>query len=93
MAFVVGPNPVTDIQSRFSQKQVAAFRLQREKGALDAAQRLLGNIAVLRYELLLVLSYVSQHGIQILQVDQFQPVVVRNTENDVEDAFLSGCEI
>ena len=93
MAFVVRADPVADVQSRLSQEQVAAFRLQREKGALDAAERLLGDVAVLGDELLFMLSHIGQHGVQIFQVDQFQSVVVRDAENDVQDAFLCGREI
>ena len=65
----VGAHPVTDIQGRFAEEQVAALLLQRQQRPEDGRYGLRRDVAVAHHVLDAVLVHIGQHGPQILQVD------------------------
>ena len=83
-----GAHPVVDIQLRLSKEALAALFLEGQERALDGADAGGGDVAVHGGKLRPVLAHELQHGPQILQVQQQQTVLVRHTEDDVENAGL-----
>ena len=81
-------HPVADVQRRFPEKQLAALLLQRQQRPQDRRHRLGRDIAVGHHVFGAVLVDIGQHGPQILQVDQQQPLVIRNLKHDVQNSLL-----
>ena len=81
-------HPVADVQRRFPEKQLAALLLQWQQGPQDRRHRLRRDIAVGHHVLGAVLIDISQHGPQVLQVDQQQPLVIRNLKHNVQNSLL-----
>ena len=70
-----------------------ALLLEREQPALDRADAGGGNVAVVGLELLRVVADVLQHGAQVLEIEQQQPVVVGDLEHQREHAGLRFVQI
>jgi hypothetical protein len=67
--------------------------LQGQQSALDGADRLLADVAVLGGERACVLGRPLQHGLQVLEVEQQQSLLVGDLEDDVQNAFLRVVEL
>ena len=72
---------------------LAALLFDLQQSALDRADAGRRHVAVLRLELRRVVADELQHGAQIGQVQQQQPVVVSNLEYQCQHAFLRLVEI
>ena len=74
-------------------KCVPALLLEDEQRALDGADRLARHIAVARADLLCPLGDIGEQRLQILHVEQQQPLLVGDAEGDVDDALLRFREV
>ena len=73
---------------------VAALVLQHQQLALDGADGLLRDVAVLRGAAPSACSAMNaEHRAQVLEVEQQQPLLVGDAEGDVEHAFLHVVEV
>src|SRR5208283_288326 len=93
MPLRIGLEQIVEVQRRFPKKLLGALLLKGEQSALDCANARRGNIAVLGLELFGVVADILQHGLQILQIQQQQLIVIGNLKNKVEHAFLCVVEI
>ena len=89
------PRPCASVCSRSSTSSigspkncVAALLLDLEQRALDGADRRRRDVAVLGRELRRVVADELQHRAQVLQIEQQQPVVVGDLEDEREHALL-----
>ena len=89
----VGAQEIVEHQRRFAEEFRAALVFEHQKLPLDGADRRLGDVAVLRRQLLGMFGDQAQHGAQILEVDQQQAFFVGDAEGDVEHAFLHLVEV
>ncbi len=89
----VAADHVLEIERRLAEEPLAALLLQRQQGALDRADALLADIAVLGGERSGVLGRPLQHGLQVLEVEQQQALLVGELEDDVQNAFLGVVEL
>ena len=80
--------PVADVQRGLAEEDVPALVLQREQRALDRADGLGGDVAVLQLVFLGVVADELHHAAQILEVEQQQSPVVRDLEDDAQHAAL-----
>ena len=76
------PMKSCDVERRLAEEMVAALAAQLEQRALDRADRLLGDIAVGGGQLVGALGAIGQHRLQIVEVEQQQPVLVGDVEGD-----------
>ncbi|MCY1170766.1 hypothetical protein D9M73_108540 [compost metagenome] len=67
---------------------LAALAAELEQGALDRADRLLRDIAIRGGEFVGAFAAADQHRLQIVQVEQQQPVFVGDVKGDRQHAFL-----
>src|SRR5262249_10218552 len=81
-------NQIVEIQRGLAENFVCSLRFQREQVALDRSGAGGGDISILRFELICVVSNVLQHGAQILEIEEKQTVIVGDFENDVEHTCL-----
>ena len=88
----VGAHPVIDVERRLAEKEVAALLLKRQQRAQDRRDGLRRDVAVGHHVLRAVLTDVVQHGAQVLEIEEQQPLVIRDAEHDVQDALLRGRE-
>jgi hypothetical protein len=65
-----------------------ALAVEREHLALDRANALLGDIAILRGEIASVVGDMREHRLQVGKIEQQQALIVGITEHYVEHAFL-----
>ncbi len=70
-----------------------ALLLQRQQPALDGAHRRAVDIAVLRLEAFGVVADVLRHRAQIFEVEQQQPLIVGDAEDNLQHAALDLVEI
>ena len=85
---LLGLDQIVEIERRFAEKLVGALCFQLEQAALDGAGAGGGDVAVLRFELVGIVGNELQHRAKIFQIEQEQPVLVRDPEHHVEDALL-----
>ena len=85
---VLHAHEIGDVEHRLAEELRPALALEREEAALDGADRRGGDVAILRLELRGVVADMLQHRAQVLQVEEQQPIVVRDLENDGEHALL-----
>src|SRR5207249_3638986 len=85
---VLHAHEIGDVEHRLAEELRPALALEREEAPLDGADRGGGDVAVLRLELRGVVADMLQHRAQVLQVEEQQPIVVRDLENDGEHALL-----
>jgi hypothetical protein len=79
---------VGDVEHRLAEEAVGALRFEREQAALDRTDRRSRDVAVGSGELRGVLAHVLQDGAQVLDVEQQEPGVVGDLEDEIEHAFL-----
>src|SRR5260221_487481 len=70
-----------------------ALLLQGQQAALDRADALLADIAVLGGERAGILRRPLQHALQVLEIEQQQSLLVGDLEDDVQNAFLGVVEL
>src|SRR3984893_11372235 len=90
---LIGPNEILERDRGLAEELVAALILQDEELALAGADGGLGYIAVTRGQLGGVVRDIAEHGAKILEIEHQEPLLVRNPEADVQDAFLNLIEI
>ena len=84
---------VVKIQRRFAEKFLAALLLNLDQPALDRADARRRNISVLGLEFGRMLAHMLQHGLQVLEIQQQQPIVVRDLEDQRQHAGLRVVQI
>ncbi len=84
----IGAHDVGQIKRRLAEEVLGSLGLQRQELALDGADRRRRNIAVLRADLISVVGDILQRRLEVLQVQQQQPVLVGDVEGDRQNAFL-----
>ena len=89
----VGADEVLERERRLAEEIVAALVLQHQKLTLNGADRRLRDVAVLHRQLGGVLGQVAEHGAQVLEIEQQQPLLVGDAEADVEHALLDVVEV
>ena len=87
-ALVVPAHPVQDVQVGLAEEELAPLALQRQQSPEDGGQGLGGDGPVAGVILCPVVADVAQHGPQVLQVDELQPLVVGDAEDDVQHPLL-----
>ena len=85
---IVGHEPISDIQRRFAEEDVAARIFQGEQRTLNGADRLRRHAAVQGFHLTGVFGEIPEHGAQILQIDEQHAVIVGHAEGDGQHAAL-----
>ena len=90
---VRGAHELGDLERRLAEEIVAALLLEDEERALDRADRRLGDVAVAGGELAGALGDIGEKRLQVLEVEEQQPLLVGDPEGDVEDALLGVVEI
>ena len=85
---IVGHEPISDIQRRFAEEDVAARIFQGEQRTLNGADRLRRHAAVQGFHLTGVLGEIPEHGAQVLQIDEQHAVIVGHAEGDGQHAAL-----
>ena len=88
-AIETGAHPVTDIQFRLTEEDLAALLLKGQQCALDGADAGGGDIAVHGGKLGPVLTHKLQHGTQVLQIQQQQAMVIGHAERNIQDTGLN----
>ena len=71
-----------------TEEKLSAFILKGEKRTLDSAYACGGYVAVLNGILRSVIADILNHSPEILKVKKEKAVVVRNAENDIQNALL-----
>ena len=89
----VGPQQVVDIESRLAEELVGPLLSERQQPALNGGDAGGGHVAVRRGVLLGVFADVLQHGLQVFQIEQQQPLFVGDFEHDAQDAVLRLVQI
>ena len=84
---------VVEVQRRFAEEFLAALLLNLDQPALDRADARRRNISVLGLEIGRMLAHVLQHGLRVLEIQQQQPVVVGNFEDQRQHAGLRVVQI
>ncbi len=84
---------VGEVERRLAEEPGAALVLEHQQAPLDGADRGRGDIAVLPRELARALRDMGQHGPQVGEVEQRQPLVGGDPEDDVEHALLRFVEL
>ena len=99
-AVAVGAHHVFELECRFAEEFGATLVFQHQKLALHRTDRRRRNVAVLRADLFCILGQVREKLAQILEIDQSLVLgvarpefIVRETERDIDDAFLHIVEI
>ena len=80
-------------ERRLAEERGAALVLQHQKLALDRADTLLRDIAVLGCQLLGMVGNKGQHRPKILQVEQQESLLVGDAEGDVQNTFLDLVQV
>ena len=77
-----------DVKCGFAEEFLSALAFYLQQGALDGTDGLCRDIAVFRGVLLGVFGYLSQHGAEVLHVDEQESALVGNSEHDIKNAVL-----
>ncbi|EXI83887.1 MAG: hypothetical protein AW12_02525 [Candidatus Accumulibacter sp. BA-94] len=92
-AAIVGLHQVADVEHRLAEEQVTTVLAEVQQPALDGTDRSRRDVAVLGGEVLRVLADMLHHRPQVLEVEEQQPVVVGNAEDQLQHAGLRVIEI
>ena len=87
-ASILRLDQIFKIKRGLTKKFVGSLRFQREQIALDGTGARGGDVSILGFELVGVVRDVLQHRAQILEIEEEQPVIVRDFEDYVEHARL-----
>ena len=90
---LVVADEVVELERRLAEEMVAALAAQLQQRALDRADGLLRDIAVFERQFVGPLAAMDQHGLQVVEVEQQQALLVGDVEGDGEDAFLHLVEV
>ena len=88
LATVAGLQQVVDVEHRLADEFLGALLLERKQAALDRADRRGRHVAVAGLEFLRVVADVLQHRAQVLEIEQQQPAVVGDLEDERQHALL-----
>src|SRR5450755_2333013 len=89
----VGLHEVVNVQRRLAEKFAAAFLSERDQPALNRPNTGGRDVAVLRLQRLCLLANILQHGLQILEVEQQQLMVVGYLEHQRQNSRLRIVEV
>ena len=92
-ALRVDLHQIGNLQRRFPEKPRAALRFQLQQCALDGAHAGGGNIAVSAGQFLAVGTGPKQQRLQIGQIEQQQPLVIRRAKGNLQNAGLRIVEL
>jgi len=84
----IGPQQVVQFQGRFAEERLGAFPFQRQQRPLNRRHGLHADQAIFRRDLLAMLRNEPQQGAEIVEVEQQQPLIVRQPERDFKHAGL-----
>ena len=87
------PDEVVELERRLAEEMVAALASQLQQRALDRTDGLLRDIAVFERQFVGPLPAMDQHGLQVVEVEKEQALLVGDVEGDGEDAFLDLVEV
>ncbi len=90
---VRGLDEVVEVERGFAEEFRPALLIELEQSALDGADAGGADIAVFDGELRGVLGDEFQHLAQVFEIEQQQPMIVRDFEEQLEHAFLRVVEI
>ena len=79
---------VVQRQRGLAEKVGAALVLQHQQLALDRGDRLHRDIAVAERDLLAAFADEVEHGLEVLEIQQQHPLLVRDAEGDVQHPLL-----
>ena len=82
------PDEIVHVERRLAEEMLAALAAQLEQRALDRPDRLFGDVAVGGRQFLRAARAIDQHRLQVVEVEQQQPVLVCDVEGDRQHAFL-----
>ena len=84
---------IVDFECRFTEKLAGPLAVQLQQLALDCADTGLGHIAIFGRQLLGVFRRVSEHRLQIFEVQQQQALFIGKPERDIQYALLGLVQI
>ena len=87
-ALLVEAHEVGDIERGLAEEMLAALRPELEQRALDCAEAWPGDVAIGGGQLVGALAAVDEHGLQVVEVEEQQPLLVGDVEGDGEHALL-----
>ena len=92
-ALVVDADEVGEVERRLTEEMVATLAAQLKQRALDGADRLLRNIAILEGQLVRSFANMDQHRLKVVEVEDQQAFLVGHVESDRQHAFLDIVEV
>ena len=89
----IDPHQVRKFQRGLTEQPRSALRFQHQQRALDRPDRRRRDVAVAQPQVGRVLAHPDQHRLEVGQVQNRQPLLVRDVEGDVHHPFLRGGEV
>ena len=83
---------ILEVERRLAEEMVAALGPKLEQRALDRADAHLRHIAIFERQLVGPLADIDQHRLQIVEIEEHQPLLVGDGEDDGQHAFLNLVE-
>ena len=88
MALGIHRHQVRQFQRRFAEQMGAALVFQHQQTALNGADGGGGDVAITQRNLVVVLANPDQQRLQVFQIQERQPLFIRQAKGDVHHAFL-----
>jgi hypothetical protein len=92
-AVLVEAEEIVDVERGLAEEAVPALRAKLEERALDGADAGLGDVAVGHRQLVGAVGASGEHRLQVVEVEQEQPLLVGDVEDDGEHAFLDLVQV
>ena len=85
---ISGPHPVGYLELRFSEELLSALVLKRKDRPLYRSHACSGDVAVFKSEALCVVGDITEHCLQVFEVEEEKSSVVCNPEDDIQNTRL-----
>src|SRR5690606_29190634 len=89
----VRTHQVAQLQRRLAKQTVSALALQRQQGALDGADGLRTDQAILAGNLLAIVRQKAEQRPQVVQIEQEEALVIRQLEGNLQHPGLGVVEL
>ena len=86
-------HPVIDIQGWLPEEHLSALLFQGQQTAQDGPHALGGNGSILQSKLPGMIPHILDHGPQVLEIQEQQPLFIRDPEHDGKHAGLHLVEV